>query len=149
MPVTHKVSNLFPQELYKKQHDVENDSLVVCLMETGFVFDPATHSVYADISADEIATGNGYTQATKAISTVAVTEDSNGDALITADPVQWTASGGSIPAQCAAVIINDTHANKTILGCVEYGASYTTADGTIFEISFANGLFKGVPNPAA
>jgi len=148
MAVTHKVSNLFPQELYKKQHDVENDSLVVCLMETGFVFDPAAHSVYTDISANEIPTGGGYTQADKAIANVLVTEDGNGDTLITADPAQWTATTDGIPAQCAAVLISDLHANKTIIGCIEYGASYTTDDGTVFEISFANGLLKGLPNPS-
>ena len=88
------------------------DSLIVCLASTGVTFDPDTDHDYATISANEIATGAGYTQKTKALANVTVTENTTDDCLdITCDDISWTAttSGtGSIGPSPGFYVIDDT-----------------------------------------
>ncbi len=147
MAVTNKNSNQFILELYRKEHDLVNDNLVFCLMNDTFIFNPATHSTYALISASEIATGFGYTQKTKAMENQAVAIV-GGVIVLTCDNPTWTAAGGPIPDNTACCIINTSHVNETVVCCCEYGAIYSTADGKQFQINFSNGYSKGTPNPA-
>lgn len=141
MPVVTKHSLQYMLENYRKEHDIENDVLVVILMNTTFAFDPVNHSVYADISADEIATGNGYTQKDKTLTTVTATKDSaNSKVVVTADDANWTASGGPWPDIGAACIINTTHVNETIVLCIDFGTDYSIADGEPFGLDFSNGV---------
>ncbi len=147
MAVTHKKSEQYTKELHLGEHDIETHDLVVILLDNTFPgFNPATHSIYTDISGYELATGGGYTQLDKSITTVSVDIVDN-KVLVTGDNVSWTATTGGIPETIAAAIINNTHANKTVISCIEFGAGYTTADGTVFQINFANGIFRGTPNP--
>jgi hypothetical protein len=148
MAVTNKYSEQFCLELYRKEHDLESDSLKVILMDTDFTFDPEAHATYGDISADEIAAGNGYLAKTKELANVAASIVSN-EVQIDCDAVDWTASGGAIATTRAACIINDTHASDTVVCCLEFGVNYATATGQTFQISFANGLLSGVPNSGA
>jgi hypothetical protein len=57
----------------------------------------AGNEVYADISANELATGFGYTAGGLTLTSVAVTLASGVVKFTSANAV-WTASGGSIPA---------------------------------------------------
>jgi hypothetical protein len=61
---------------------------------------------------------------------------------VTADAVTWTASGGPIAEAGAVVFYNDTHASKTVLGCVDFGVgvAYETADGKLLQINLVNGF---------
>jgi len=147
MAVTNKVSNQFVLESLKGEHNFSSHSFKACLMDDAFVFNPATHSTYAEISSDEIATGYGYTQKTKAITISSVALDGN-NALISCDSPVWTATGGAIPATAACCIINDSHTNDTVVCCCEFGVAYATAEDKQFQINFSNGLAEGIPNPA-
>jgi hypothetical protein len=140
MAVVRTMGYQFMTEEADKGHDLAADSLIICLMNTAFAFNPATHSTYADISASEIATGFGYTQKTKELANVAVTETATG-CTVSCDSPSWTAAAGDFPAVGSAVVINDTHGNDTVILCIDFGADYTTTDGTIFQIDFTNGLF--------
>lgn len=146
MAVTNKNSEQFVLELFRAEHNLLTDSLVFCLMNDSFVFDPATHSTYSDISTSEIAGTNGYTQKTKAvtISGIAVT---NGIVVVSCDNPTWTAAGGAIENTAACCVVNTTHANETVVCCCEFGAAYATADTKQFQINFVNGLTQGTPNP--
>lgn len=149
MAVTNKYSEQFILELYRKEHDVENDSLVVVLLGSTFPgFDPATHSTYSDIGSYEIPAGNGYTQKTKTLSGVTASI-SSGKILLECSPdyVSWTATDSGMPAVIAAAIINDTHPNDTIVCCIEFDAAYVTDAGLEFQISFANGITDANVNP--
>ena len=145
MAITNKNSEQFILELYTAEHDFGTDAFKFILMNSAFVFNPATHATYADISASEIATGAGYTQKTEALTTVAVAIVSN-EIVVTCDSPVWTATAGGIPAVSACCVINDTHATETVVCCCEFGATYTTADGQQFQINYSNGLTKGTPN---
>jgi hypothetical protein len=143
---TSQYSQQFTLELFTKEHDVENDTLKAILMTTGFTFDPETDSTYADVSASEIANGNGYTTGGQALTSVAASL-AGGVVTIDCDDPTWTASGGAI-ADCVAMLVyNDSHASKTVVCCLEYGVTYGTATGTNHIVDCSNGLIKGTPNP--
>lgn len=140
-------SQQFALELFKGEHDLENDTLKAILMTTGFTFDPENHADYGDVSASEIANGNGYVTGGQALTSVAVSL-SDGVVTIDCDDPLWTAAGGAI-ADCVAMIVyNDTHANDTIVCCLEYGVTYGTPVGTNHVVDCSNGLIEGTPNAA-
>ena len=147
MAVTCKWSEQFILETFTAEHDVTSDSLKAILLDVSFPgYDAATMADYGDISTYEIATGYGYTQKTLELTTVATSIVSN-KPTITADDIEWTASGGAIEASIACAIINDTHASDTIVCCIEFGATYTPATGTKLKIGLTNGLARATVNP--
>jgi len=133
------LSNKIKFLLASKAIDFANDSFKIILMTTGFVFDQDAHEKYADISASELATGYGYTQNTKVLANVSVTEDDTNDRCsITWDNVQWTASGGSIGPSPGAMIIDDTVTSPIadpVVGYIDFGGEQTQVDGGIATIA--------------
>lgn len=63
----------------------------------------STNEVWADVSANEIAAGNGYSAGGGALTGVALTQ-SSGTVKFTSSAFVWTASGGSIPAWRRGVV---------------------------------------------
>lgn len=107
-------------------------------MQSGFIFDPDAHALYADVVADELATNFGYTQFTKALAGVAIDEDDlNNRSNVTWNPVSWTAGGGAIGPTCGAIIIDDTAPNDPVVGFIDFLADYTQADGGVATLSGA------------
>jgi len=133
------LSNKIKYLLASKAIDFANDSFKIILMDTGFVFNKDTHHAYANISAYELATGNGYTQNTKTLAGVTVTEDDTDDRCeITWDNVQWTASGGSIGPTPGAIIFDDTVTTPTadpVVGYIDFGGEQTQVDGGVATIA--------------
>ena len=62
-----------------------------------------TNEVWSDVSANEIAAGNGYSAGGGALTGVSLTQTS-GTVKFTASAVVWTAAGGSIPAWRRGVV---------------------------------------------
>lgn len=116
-----------------------SDSFKIILMASGFTFNPDTHHGYADVSASELATGNGYTRNTKTLAGVAVTEDDTDDRTeITWTNVTWTASGGAIGPTPGAIIFDDTVTTPTadpIIGYIDFGGEQTQDNGGTATIS--------------
>lgn len=56
------------------------------------------HEVWADVSANEISAGNGYSAGGVALSSVTLALNGSGGVKFTSAAATWTASGGSIPA---------------------------------------------------
>ena len=147
MAITCKVSNQFNEEHSKGEHDLVSDSLIAILLDTSFgPFDPTSDLTYSDISANEIATEFGYTQKTKALATKSLDQVA-GVLTLNADNLTWTAAAGAIETCKAMAIINDTHANDTVICCIEFGANYATADGTALTVNLSNGVVKWTANP--
>jgi len=125
---------------YKYQKDIGNikhnsDVHKVILMNTAFAFDKDTHATLADVTANQLGTGNGYTQNDKILTTPTVTEDDvNDKSKVTFDDVTWTASGGDIGPSGAAIIYDDTTADDTVVGCIDFGTDYTIPDGSSFQL---------------
>lgn len=132
-------SNKLKYLLASKIIDFANDSFKIILMDTGFTFDKDSHHGYADVSASELSTGNGYTANTKTLAGVSVTEDDTDDRCeITWSNVTWTASGGAIGPSPGAIIFDDTVTTPTddpIVGYIDFGGDQTQADGGTATIS--------------
>lgn len=110
--------------------DFSSDTFKIILMASGFTFDKDNDEFYADVSGDELGTGNGYTAGGATLAGVAVTEDDVDDRCeIVWSNASWVASGGNIGPACGAIIYDDTHASKAVVGFIDFGADYTQPDG--------------------
>ena len=105
-------------------------------MVSGFTFNKDTHHGYADVSASELPTGNGYTANTKTLAGVVVTEDDTDDRTeVTWSSVTWTASGGDIGPTPGAIIFDDTEAGDSIVGYIDFAGNQTQSNGGIATIA--------------
>lgn len=130
-----EISNHFKFQLVSGLVDFDTDSMKIVLMSNSFTFDKDTHATYANVSASELATANGYTQNTKTLAGIAITEDDTNDrAGITWSNVSWTASGGSIGPSNGAIIFDDTTVDDTVVGYIDFGSAQTATDGGNFNI---------------
>ena len=111
-------------------------------MDSGFTLDQANHHVYADVSASELGTGNGYTQFTpggaagKAAAGISVTRD---DVLrkltVTWNNPQWTASGGAIGPTPGVFLLDDSVADDPLVMYIDFGGEGTEPSGGTFTVS--------------
>ena len=128
-------SNHIKYLLATKVIDFLNDTFIIILMDSGFVFNIDTHENYAQVSGSELDTANGYTVKTKTLAGVGVAEDDSADkAIVTWNNVVWTASGGSITSS-GAIIIDDTAANDPVVGYIDFSGDQTVLDTGTFTIS--------------
>jgi len=134
------VSNHFKYMQDKGDIDFDTDSFKCCLMASGFTFDVDAHATWANVSASELATGNGYTQNTKVLpaSPVITEDDANNRSNVAWDNVSWTASGGSIGPTPGAIVYDDTTADDTVVGFLDFITERTATDGGTFVISNIN-----------
>ena len=142
MAITATLSNHFKYMQATKEIDFETDTFKIILLDSTFAFDPDAHATLADVTAHQLATANGYTQNDKALAGVTVLEDDPNDKVaVTWTNATWTASGGSIGPTGAAIIYDDTTADDTVVGCIDFGTDYTIADGS--SLQFQNLAFNG------
>jgi hypothetical protein len=113
--------------------DMDGDSFKICLLDDGHTPD-ATDSGYADVSADELASGNGYTTGGETLTTV-VWDRTGGTVKFDADNAQWTSA--TFTARYA-VIYDDTVTTPTadpLVCLIDFGANKQVSSGT-FTIEF-------------
>lgn len=126
--------------------NLETDSFKVILCTSSYTPNQSTHSTYADVSAAEVANGNGYTTGG-----VAVTPTTTRSGLVvtfdTTDPTPWSSS--TITAKYA-VMVRDADANGTLVAgdlllCYcdleTGGGSLSTTNGTFTVTMNASGVF--------
>lgn len=146
MTITSTVSNHFKYQRDIGNVDMSSDTIVAIFMKPGFIFDKDADATLADVTADQIATGNGYTQNSHALQNQAVAEDDTNDrSSTTADDLTITASGGQIEEFGSVCFYDDTTSDDTVIGCTDFGFSDTvhdsvsdgsvTADGSTFTSS--------------
>lgn len=107
------------QRLGDKEIDFGADTLKAILLADTWTPDTAGDDVYADISANEIAGGTGYTVGGLTLTTVTWAS-----LALDADDMTWTASGGTI-GPFKYVVIIDTTVTGSPLIC--YGAVASAA----------------------
>ena len=133
MAVTTTLSNHYKYMLKTGEIDESSDTLKIILMNTTFTFDEDAHATLANVTADQLSTGNGYTQNDKTLANVSVQElDASDKASTTCDDVSWTASGGSIGPFGALIIYDDSTSDDTVIGCIDLGTDYTITDGSSY-----------------
>jgi hypothetical protein len=127
--------NLTVQDWIEGKTNYNADTFKVMLTNTAPV---ATNHVYSDISANELAAGNGYSTG-GATATVGLS-NSGGTETVTislANPT-WTSSTGSMGPFRYLVLYDSSAGTQTLQGYWDYGSSVT--------LNGANGdTFTGLP----
>jgi hypothetical protein len=123
--------NQFVEDLAKKVHNLNSDSLKVLLTNTAPV---ATNAIKTDLT--EIGAGNGYVAGGNAASFTSGAQSSGTYKLVLADPTTWTASGGTVGPLRYAVLWNDTPTSPLdpLIGFWDYGSSVTLQIGETFTV---------------
>lgn len=131
-------SNEFKELLFNKGIDFSSDVFNGILMQSGFVFNRATHNVYANVLGNELPTASGYTVGGVVLAGVTVTRnDVNNTITVTWNNPSWLAVGGDIVSQ-GMIIFDDTVAapvTDPIIGYIDFGSALTTFDTGNFTIS--------------
>lgn len=124
------IANNFRVLIAQGAVDFDADTFKAIAMVEGFVFNPATHDLYADVSASEQTTGYGYTAGGVTLTGVSIDQnDTDARADITWNNITWTASGGDVGPLAGVIIYDDTITNDPIVGYIDFGGAYTVADG--------------------
>jgi hypothetical protein len=101
---------------------------------TGLVQETAGNLVTIQAD-DELPTGNGYSQNGTLISGQTVIEDDANDrAEMSCNNIDFSASGGSVGPSPGTVLYDDSVAEKTIIGYLNFDGDQTIADGNIIRL---------------
>lgn len=98
-----------------------------------------TWDAYDDISANEVASGNGYTTGGAALTVTSLSQSTGTLTWVLGNDVTWTATGGSMGTFRYAYIYDSTPASaseKWLVGVLDYGSSVTLTVGQSFSIPF-------------
>lgn len=142
MPITGgawQVFYEFKKRLANKEIDLDSDTIKCALLKSTYTVDLANHKNWADISAQEVAAGNGYTAGGNALANASLTL-STGTLAWDTDNTTFTANGGTLTARYAAVY-DDTHASKALIAVclLDAGNNDVVAfDGVSIGITIAN-----------
>jgi hypothetical protein len=136
--------NQFVEDLAKKVHNLNSDTLMVLLTNTApnaadTVVDTTTTpcTVKSTSNATELAAGNGYTKKGNAAAFSSGAQTGGTYKLVLADPTTWTASGGTMGPFRYAVLFNDSSATTATRGVIawwDYGSSVTLNSGETFTV---------------
>jgi hypothetical protein len=130
MAIANTLSNNFKRALMNKEIDMDTDSFKIALVNTAFAFDPDVHGYWSIVSSGEIAAGYGYTAGGRVLlSGELVQNDTTDKAIMTWQNAEWLAVGGNIADTGAAIIYDDTHPTKVVVGCSDFGVNYSTVEG--------------------
>ncbi len=126
--------NVFVQDVGRKVHNLNSDSLKIMLTNTAPV---ATNTVLANLV--DLATANGYTAGGTAVGGTSYTQVS-GTATLAASTVVFTASGGAVGPFRYAVVYNSTAAGGPLIGWWDYLSSISLADTETFTVNDSAGI---------
>jgi len=137
MAVSINVYDQAKLDILNSNLNLATDTIKAILLTSSAAF-TAANTVYSDISANELATANGYTAGGATMSGQSLTK-STGTSTFDANDVTWTASGGSIAAAFCA-LYSTTLSNRLIL-MVDLGGTNTATAGNQFVIQWnASGI---------
>lgn len=116
----------FLQQVFDKRHAIKvgGDTIRARLLTTAL--DPADDT-WSDISADEVATGGGYTAGGQTCAVLSVSTVGGVLSIVIASPA-WTGSGGGFSFR-SLVLLNDSAPADELIGGVDFGRTITIAAG--------------------
>jgi hypothetical protein len=130
--------NQFVEDLAKKVHNLNADTLKVALTNTA---PAAGNAIFSDIT--EITAQNGYAAGGSAAS-FSTGAQSSGTYKLVLNDVTFTASGGSFGPFRYVVLYNSTPTSplKPLIGYYDYGTGLTVTSGNSFTVDLdqANGV---------
>ncbi len=123
--------NLFVDDLAKKVMNLGTDAIKVMLTNTAPV---ATNHLYSDISATELANGNGYTTGGAPVTGVTLSNTA-GQEVMSASPTTWTSNTGNMGPFRYAVYYDST--SGTLIGFYDNASSITLngVNGDTFTVT--------------
>lgn len=128
--MSSQTANNFRLLLAQGEIDFSSDVFKIILMAEGFTFDPDSHDLYADVASYELAAGYGYTTGGLTLTGVVIAQDDINDRVnISWNNAGWTATGDDVGPVCGAIIYDDTVTGDPVVGFIDFGGSYTQADG--------------------
>jgi len=143
-----KFYNKFKEYALDNTIDIDNDTFDMHLVQSASNFATATNSTLSQITS-EVASGNGYSQSGKALTSTWTTGASVSEMRFDATALIWTATGGNIANIKAAVIVARTGASgkdgaNKLLGYASLtSAQFTLTTGNTLTITpSANGIFE-------
>lgn len=120
--------------------DLDTHTFKIILLNNSHAFN-AAHTQLSDVTANQLATANGYTQNSMTLGSVTLGQ-TGGVVTFDAADVVWTASGSGITASYA-VVYNDTVANDLLLFNMTFSGPESAGSGTNFNIIWdATGIFQ-------
>lgn len=121
--------------------NLSSDTLKLALMGVAHVY-TATNTAWANVSANEIASANGYTTPGQNLTSLTWTEAA-GVLTLDAANVTWTASGGAIAASDGVLYDDTTTVPADALAfSIDFDGLQTANDGTPFNVNWnASGIF--------
>ena len=128
------IYNVWKKKLMDAALNLGSDTLKIILLNNSHSFS-ASAAGYANVSANELATAGGYTQNTKTLGSVTVTQDDgNNKAVFDAADTSWT----SATFTCYhAVIFDDTATGDPLICSIDFGGAHQVTAGT-FSIQWSS-----------
>ena len=130
----------FIEDVFKGVHNLPSNTLKVALLNTSYSFDPETHADWSDISSYEITTSGGYSTGGITLTGVSVAATAGVISITCSKNPTWTATSGDIDSTSAAALINTSTSPAKIIMVIDYGATYLTTEGKMFQINLSNGI---------
>jgi hypothetical protein len=132
--------NAFVQTLANGTINLSSDTMKVMLTNTAPV---ATNSLYGDISATELASGNGYATGGFAVTSQSSSQSGGIETVSGTLPNPTMTATGSVGPFRYAVLYDSTATTplKPLIGWWDYGSSVTLTSGQTFTVSIASGIF--------
>tara|TARA_E500000305_G_scaffold105837_1_gene103696 strand:- start:60 stop:488 length:429 start_codon:yes stop_codon:yes gene_type:complete len=116
--------------------DLDSDTIKIMLVTSSYTPDFGAHDFKADVS-NEIS-GTNYTAGGNTLSSLALTQ-TGGTIKFDAADTSW--SSATITDARGAVIYDDTLTDDPLIAYIDFGANYSSTNGT-FTIAFnAGGIF--------
>lgn len=139
---TGALFNSFKLNAFSPLVDFANDTLKVILLANTYTPDIDTHEYYDDVSANELATGHGYTAGGATVSGKSVTKNTSTDKGIfdCADP-SWTIDATGITCRYA-ILYKDTGVagSSPLIAYWDFGGDQNPVDIAFTLIVNAAGL---------
>lgn len=110
--------------------DLNTDLLKVFL--TNSAPSASLDDVFTDLT--DLGTGNGYTAGGE--DSTNTYSETGGVGTLAGTDIVWTATGGSFGPFQYAVLYDDTHASKPLIGWWDYGSAVTVLVGETFTVDF-------------
>lgn len=113
------------------------------ILTSGHTPNKDTMAGYADVSADEIANGNGYTTGGKTLGSVVISQDDTDDEGVVdcADPA-WTSATFAATGAVVYIDTETTPVADALTHYIDFGGTITATAGTFTVEIAAEGLLN-------
>jgi hypothetical protein len=144
---TYNKANIFVEDLANGVHNLSSNTLKLGLTntspnaaDTDVNTSLSPDRIISTSNADEIASGNGYTEGGEAL-TITTNSQSGGTYTLAANQIVWTATGGTIGAFRYVYLYNSSAGaagTRPFISWWDYGSSITLNAGETFTVKFNN-----------